>query len=87
MHGQAATSMKWSSGTPIRAGPTIDGTAEIKEIHVAGDIAYMWSHLTVVMAVPDGSPPVRREGHMLTILRKIRGRWLLARDANLFVKA
>jgi hypothetical protein len=26
---------------------------------------------------------MQRQGHTLTVLRKVQGRWLLARDANL----
>jgi uncharacterized protein (TIGR02246 family) len=66
--------------------PVVDGVSDIKEIHVEGSLAYLWSHLTVTMTPADGSAPVRREGHTLTILRKVRGQWLLARDANLLVK-
>jgi uncharacterized protein (TIGR02246 family) len=68
------------------AAPTIEGISDIREIHVEGSTAYLWSHLTVTMTSPDGSPAIRREGHTLTILRKQQGRWLLARDANLLVK-
>jgi len=45
----------------------------------------MWTEVHVVATPPDGSPPVERAGHTLTILRKERGQWLLARDANLLV--
>jgi hypothetical protein len=46
----------------------------------------MWSKLEVTVTPPDGSAPIRRKGHTLTILRKVRGQWRLARDANLLVK-
>lgn len=63
--------------------PAFDGSSEIQEIKVLGDWAYMWTKLTVVMAPPDGRPPVTRAGHTLTILHKQNGKWVLARDANL----
>jgi uncharacterized protein (TIGR02246 family) len=63
----------------------IDGMTEIKEIHVEGSLAYMRSHLEVTVTPADGSAPVRRARHTLTILRKVHGKWLLARDANLLV--
>jgi uncharacterized protein (TIGR02246 family) len=63
--------------------PTFDGTSEIQEVQVAGDWAFMWTRLRVVATPPDGSPPVERAGHTLTVLRKEGGRWKLARDANL----
>ncbi len=65
--------------------PTIDGTSDIEEIAVAGDVAYMRSRLTVAVMPPHGGKPMKRAGHTLTILRRERGRWLLARDANLLV--
>ena len=74
------------SQAPNGPKPVVDGVSDIKEIHVEGSLAYLWSHLKVIVTAPDGSTPVRREGHMLTILRKVRGQWLLARDANLLVK-
>ena len=74
-----------ASGPPSEPRPVIDGISEIKEVHVEGHLAYMWSHLEVTVTPPDGSAPIRREGHTLTILRKVHGKWLLARDANLLV--
>ena len=66
--------------------PTIDGRSDIREVVVHGDIAFMWTHLEVVMT-PRGGAPVRRAGHTLTVLRKERGRWVIARDANLLAPA
>ncbi len=63
----------------------IEGKSDIGDIMVDGDMACMWSHLTVVVT-PPGASAVRHEGHTLTVLRRISGRWLLARDANLLVK-
>jgi uncharacterized protein (TIGR02246 family) len=63
-----------------------EGVADIKEVCVDGSTAYMWSHLTVTVTPPSGAAPIRRAGHTLTIFRKVRGRWLLARDANLLMK-
>lgn len=61
----------------------MDGSAEIQEIQVAGDWAYLRNWIDVTMSPKDG-PPVRRSGQTLTIMRKERdGRWRLARDANL----
>jgi uncharacterized protein (TIGR02246 family) len=65
------------------AAPKFDGTSEIQELRVVGDWAYMWTRLSVVATPADGSPATVRTGHTLTILRKERGKWLLARDANL----
>jgi uncharacterized protein (TIGR02246 family) len=68
---------------PGEEAPTFDGTSEIREVRVVGDWAYMWAELTVTVTPPGGAPPMVRAGHTLTILRKEKGRWVLARDANL----
>jgi ketosteroid isomerase-like protein len=62
--------------------PQIDGTSEIQEIKVLGDWAYMWTKLKVVVTPPGGAP-MTRAGHTLSILKKVNGKWLLARDANM----
>jgi len=63
--------------------PKFEGTSEIQEISVLGDWAYMWTKLKVVVTPPSGAPSMTRAGHTLSILRKMDGKWLLARDANL----
>lgn len=65
------------------AAPKFDGHSEIQEVQVSGDWAFLWTRLTVIATPPDGSPPVERAGHTLTVLRRENGKWLLARDANL----
>jgi len=61
----------------------IESSGTIEEIHVAGDWAFLWAHLTVTVAPPNG-PPTRRAGNTLTILRRQPGgSWVLARDANM----
>jgi uncharacterized protein (TIGR02246 family) len=62
----------------------IDGNAEIRELKVLGDWAYMRNHLEMTIT-PERGAPVKRSGWTLTILRKEDGRWRLARDANLLV--
>jgi uncharacterized protein (TIGR02246 family) len=64
----------------------MEGTADIRELSVLGDWAYLRNYLTVTIT-PPGGEPVRRSGYTLTILRKhADGRWLLARDANLLMQ-
>ncbi len=63
--------------------PKFDGTSEIQEVTVAGDWAFVWTKLRVVVAPRNGAAPMIRAGHTLSVLRKQGGRWLLARDANL----
>jgi uncharacterized protein (TIGR02246 family) len=62
----------------------IDGKADIRELRVLGDWAYIRNYLEMTIT-PDGGAPVKRSGWTLTILRNEDGRWRLARDANLFV--
>lgn len=76
----------WTSRAKSGKQPKLDAVSDIKEIHVEGSIAYVWSHLTVTVTPPDGAPPIQRAGDTLTIFRKVGARWLLARDANLLVK-
>lgn len=78
--GDFAAAARAQSG---QAAPRIEGTSEIQEIKVLGDWAYMWTKLTVVATPPDGSPSIARAGHTLSILKKEKGKWVLARDANL----
>ena len=66
-----------------KTAPKFDGKSEIQEIKVLGDWAFMWTELSVVVTLPDGSPPMERAGHTLTVLKNEKGRWVLARDANL----
>jgi uncharacterized protein (TIGR02246 family) len=62
--------------------PTIEANSDIMEIQVSGDMAFMWTRLSVLVTPPSGSK-VARAGHTLTVLRRVNGRWLVARDANL----
>jgi uncharacterized protein (TIGR02246 family) len=66
----------------------IESTHETKDIRASGDIAYVWSHLTVVVAPKDGGDAWENSGEVLTVFHKSpSGRWLLARDANLMLGA
>jgi len=62
----------------------IDGNADILEIRIFGQVAYLRNHIEVVMTPTDGGVPKRRKGYTLTILRKEpTGQWVIVRDANL----
>jgi uncharacterized protein (TIGR02246 family) len=64
-------------------GTAMDGHAEICELEVTGEWAWIRNHIEVTVT-PPGREPVRRAGHTLSILRKCGdGRWRLFRDANL----
>jgi uncharacterized protein (TIGR02246 family) len=75
-----------ASRSQAAAKPTFAGVSDIKEVRVDGNMAYLWSHLAVTMTPPDASESIKRAGHTLTIFRKVAGRWMLARDANLLIK-
>jgi uncharacterized protein (TIGR02246 family) len=68
---------------PTLPKPKFDGHSEIQEIRVVGDWAFMWTRLTVEVTPPGGGTPTKRAGHTLSVLQKVNGRWLLARDANM----
>jgi len=74
-----------SAGVPGAPRPAIDGESQIEEILVSGELAVMRSHLRLTITPPGASKPIRREGPTLTVFRKERGEWRLARDANLLV--
>ncbi len=64
-------------------GVRLEGSADIRELKVLGDWAYLRNFIEITIT-PAGGVPMRRSGFTLTILRKEPdGRWLLARDANL----
>ena len=61
----------------------MDGRAEIREIEIIGDRAWIRNHIDLTVTPSEGEP-MRRSGYTLTILKKAAdGRWRLARDANL----
>ena len=64
--------------------PSVDGSAEIQELKVLGDWAFMWTKLRVAVT-PKGGATITRAGCTLTIVRKQNGKWRLARDANMLV--
>ena len=63
--------------------PKLESASEIQEVHVSGDMAYLWTSLSITVTPSGASQPMERAGHTLTVLRRVGGRWLLARDANL----
>jgi uncharacterized protein (TIGR02246 family) len=61
----------------------VDGRAEVREIEVLGDRAWIRNHIDLTITPRDGEA-LRRSGYTLTILRKGNdGHWRLYRDANL----
>lgn len=70
---------------PGQNAPRIESTSEIKELIVSGRWAFVRTELSVVVTPHGGGEVVERAGHTLTVFHKVKGRWLLARDANLLV--
>lgn len=62
---------------------TVESQAEFDEIAIHGDWAHSVARVAVNMRPASGGEPIHRAGHTLTIFRKIDGRWVLYRDANL----
>jgi uncharacterized protein (TIGR02246 family) len=66
----------------------IESRSDIKDIRASDDVAYVWSHITVVMTETATGTRSEREGDVLSVFRKAAsGKWLLARDANLIPTA
>lgn len=60
----------------------MEGRAEIQELEVLGERAWIRNRIDLTITPPEGEP-LRRSGYTLTLLRKgADGRWRLFRDAN-----
>jgi len=75
-----------ASKAQAAANVSFKGVSDVLEIRTEGSLAYMVSHLSVTGTSGDGSETIKREGHTLTVFRKVRDRWLLSRDANLLTE-
>ncbi len=65
-------------------GMRLEGSAEVRELQVQGDLAFSRTYLQVTMKPASAERAVRRQGYAMTIFRKgPDGLWRLARDANL----
>ena len=60
----------------------MEANIDIKEIEVAGDCAWMRSYLEVTFTPAGGDDRAKHAGHILTILQKQPGGWVIKRDAN-----
>ena len=75
---------EFAAASRAQQGMKIDGSAEIVELQVLGDWAFLRNRLDMSITPPGATKAMRRAGYTLTLLRKdAGGRWLLARDANL----
>lgn len=74
---------EFAANSKAMAGVAVEGTAEIVELRVLGEWAYLRNRLQITITPPNGSA-MHRSGYTLTLLRKgADGRWRLTRDANL----
>jgi uncharacterized protein (TIGR02246 family) len=68
----------------ISAKARIEQRQQVKDLGISGDLAYAWSHMTVVFTAKTGGVRTERSGHVLAIFRKsAAGGWQLARAAKL----
>jgi uncharacterized protein (TIGR02246 family) len=75
---------EFRAGSEAMSGAEINGRAEIRELRVLEQWAWVRNHIDLTVTRPGGGEPVRRSGYTLTILEKgADGKWRLARDANL----
>ena len=75
-----------SVSAPGAPRPEIDIKQDVHEVHISGSLAFMRSSLQVNIKLPGTSQLMERTGNTLTVLKKINGKWLLARDANLLTQ-
>lgn len=62
----------------------IDPVQQVKDLGISGDLAYAWSHVTVVFTAKAGGLRTERSGHVLAIFRRnAAGVWQVARSAKL----
>src|SRR5690349_23272084 len=78
---------EFSAGQNALATHRIEGSSDVREVVVSGDLAYARTELTVTMTPLAGGASVRRTGPTLSIFRRdARGRWVLTRDAYLLAR-
>ena len=63
--------------------PKFESVSDIHEVEVSGDLAYLWNRLALAITPPGADRPIERSGYTLSIFRRVNGKWLLSRDANL----
>ena len=75
---------EFRAASEAMSGVEMDGSAEIREIRVLGDWAWIRNDIELTVTPPGGGEPMHRAGYTLSILQKCGdGKWRLARDANL----
>ena len=82
MRGRSAFREAQSSHSAFK----VEAKSQIQEVQVAGDFAWCWNYLTVAVTPKTGGNTVTRAGHVLSVLQKQAGRWVILRDANLLTR-
>ncbi|HEX2331961.1 MAG TPA: SgcJ/EcaC family oxidoreductase [Burkholderiales bacterium] len=68
----------------VTANVRVEPRYQVKDLGISGDLAYAWSHLTLVFTAKMGGGRTERSGHVLAIFRRnSAGVWQLARSAKL----
>jgi uncharacterized protein (TIGR02246 family) len=68
----------------IAAKVRIDPVHQVKDLGISGDLAYVWSRVTVAFTAKAGGLRTERSGHVLAIFRRnSAGVWQLTRSAKL----
>ena len=62
---------------------TFDSESTVEEVQVVGEWAYCWTTLAIAITPHSGGGTIKRSGNTLSILKKIAGKWVLFRDANM----
>lgn len=74
---------EFRAASETMSGVEMEGSAEVREVRVLGDWAWIRNHIELTLT-PPGGEPAHRAGYALSILEKgSDGRWRLTRDANL----
>ena len=82
MRGRAA----FREAQASHAALNIEAKSDIQEVRVCGNFAWCWNYLTVSITPKSGGNTVTRAGHVLSVLHKQAGRWVILRDANLLTR-
>jgi len=73
---------EFAAASKAMGGAKIDGSSRIVELQVHGEWAFLRNHIKISITPPNGETTMRY-AQTLTLLKKVNGQWLLARDANL----
>ena len=73
-----------SSSAQMKSKVRFEGMSDVEEVKIAGEWAFVRSHLKVkTVTIPDGAV-TSRSGYTLSVFQKGQdGQWRIARDANL----